>query len=124
LHVDQWDYRLLDERQCSRWRVAINIGASPRWFLFIPRTLEEIAAGCDPKSDPNVVAREFLARSPQVGVVRVRIDPGEAYLAPTENLIHDASSLGNRVECRNLVFRGHFRPHQPFEGLRPLESIA
>ena len=31
---------------------------------------------------------------PDYPVVRLTIRPGEAYIAPTENLIHDGSTLG------------------------------
>jgi hypothetical protein len=33
---------------------------------------------------------------PDYPVVKLRIRPGEAYIAQTENLIHDGSTLGQR----------------------------
>src|SRR5688572_7475990 len=36
----------------------------------------------------------FMRRFPTCPVVRLRVRPGEAYVAPTENLLHDGSREG------------------------------
>ena len=43
-------------------------------------------------------------------VVRVRLDPGEGYMAPTENLIHDATT--SSPDALDVQFRvcGRFWP--------------
>jgi hypothetical protein len=50
----------------------------------------------------------FLAQNPDYPVTRVRVDPGEAYIAPTENIIHDGSSLGQRFSDVHVTIRGYF----------------
>ena len=42
----------------------------------------------------SLIGREFMERFPDVPVVRCRIGPGDAYIAPTENLVHDGSHSG------------------------------
>ena len=45
---------------------------------------------------------------PNYPVARLRIDPGEAYILPTDNLIHDASTEGTRCPDITLTFLGFF----------------
>src|SRR6266508_743853 len=63
------------------------------WFLFCPITVGTIAADLMPRSK-RVLAGEglpgvFFGESLECPVYRLLIDPGCAYIAPTENLIHD-----------------------------------
>ncbi|WP_145832119.1 hypothetical protein [Bradyrhizobium huanghuaihaiense] len=48
----------------------------------------------------------FMERYANVPVIRCRLSPGEAYIAPTENLIHDASSEGEKTADVNFTIRG------------------
>jgi hypothetical protein len=38
----------------------------------------------------------FMDVFPEYPVLRLRVEPGECYVAPTENMLHDASTLGMR----------------------------
>ena len=50
-------------------------------------------------------------------VMALLIQPGEAYIAPTEALIHDASTWGCKQPCVAYTMRGHFLPQpEPQEG--------
>jgi hypothetical protein len=40
--------------------------------------------------------------------VKVRVAPGEAYIAPTDNVIHDASTVGSQTPSITLTLRGWF----------------
>jgi len=42
--------------------------------------------------------------------VRLAVAPGEAYIAPTENMIHDGSTLGMRHEDLQVTLRGIIDP--------------
>jgi hypothetical protein len=42
--------------------------------------------------------------------VRVRIDPGEAYIAPTDYLVHDGDSTGKSLPDVNYALLGRFVP--------------
>jgi hypothetical protein len=105
LHVDSWE-ELASHRRESSWnRICVNIGKEPRYFLFLPISVVDIAGfmageiGQENLPDPRDVTelgRIFMELFPQVPVVRCRLAPYEAYIAPTENLIHDGSSLGQR----------------------------
>jgi hypothetical protein len=118
LHVDNWDGRDLDSRHLSTNRICINIGRIERCFLFLPISLMEIAALLANEMGPcwqppqrySLIGRQFMERFPDVPVVRCRLAPGEAYIAPTENLVHDGSSIGQSEMDEQFTMRGYIRP--------------
>jgi hypothetical protein len=118
LHVDNWDGLDLSSRHLATNRICINIGKGDRYFLFVPISLEDMASLLSEEIGPHWLAprrytevgRQFLARFPEVPTVRCRLAPGEAYIAPTENLVHDGSSLGQIEMDEQFTIRGHIRP--------------
>jgi hypothetical protein len=118
LHVDNWDRLELHALHLSTNRICINIGNSDRYFLFVPISLMDMAGLLTEDIGPHWQAprrhtdlgRQFLARFPEVPTVRCRLAPGEAYIAPTENLMHDGSSLGQTETDEQYTIRGHIRP--------------
>lgn len=44
---------------------------------------------------PRSIAKEFLQRHPREPLFRIRTRPGEAHIAPTENLAHDGCTALN-----------------------------
>ena len=118
LHVDNWDGMDLSSRHLATNRICINIGKGDRYILFLPFSLMEIAALLAKKIGPtwepsrrySLIGRQFMERFPDVPVIRCRLSPGEAYIAPTENLVHDGSSLGQSEIDETFTIRGHIRP--------------
>lgn len=107
-HVDRWHdgtYGCTEHAQLS-----INLGARDRYFAFLNLP---VAALTDDYGDPIggwlTIGRDFVERHAGYPFVRVRVRPGEAYLAPTENLVHDVSLEGSELPdvCFNL--RGRLR---------------
>lgn len=56
------------------------------------------------------MAGRFMKRWPEYPAIRLRVDPGEAYILPTDNLVHDASTEGNLYPDITLTYLGLFRP--------------
>ncbi len=50
-----------------------------------------------------------MKRYPDYPVIKVRVAPGEAYIAPTENMIHDGSTVGKQYPDIHLTLFGYFR---------------
>jgi hypothetical protein len=102
LHVDNWDPEPLETRDRAKNRICVNVGKAPRYFLYLPISVLDIAAlMADTIATSGIAApdytgmgRLFMERYPNFPVVRCRLDPNEAYIAPTENLVHDGSSIG------------------------------
>ncbi|XZN95124.1 MAG: hypothetical protein ACM65K_19940 [Microcoleus sp.] len=115
LHTDSWDGLPLVKKQESTNRICVNLGLDSRYFLFINLTEMDIfeMLGCR-DSDVNKpwtrqLTNEFMQRYPDYPVVKLRIAPGEAYIAPTENMIHDASTAQMKHLDIKVMMRGYYR---------------
>ena len=121
LHFDEWDRLPVAQRAGSRLRLGINLGPGYRYFAFLPIAAARIAAlseaAHDKPASVEALGKAFLKSYPGFPVLRVRIEPNEMYLAPTENILHDASTEGILLPSRCVAFRGHLSParapHQP-----------
>jgi hypothetical protein len=117
LHVDNWDQFDLDSLHLATNRLCVNIGQDDRYFLFLPLSLMDIASALSEEMGPDwevpprytVLGRQFMERFPDMPVIRCRLAPGEAYVAPTESLVHDGSSAGQSDIDQLFTVRGHIR---------------
>jgi hypothetical protein len=118
MHLDSWDNLDLAERHRSSNRICVNIGQESRYFLFVPIALMDMPqivaerlAGVEPPPSTSL-DRLFVELCADVPVVRCRLAPGEAYIAPTECLLHDGSSVGQRHLDEQVTVRGFIRPRR------------
>jgi hypothetical protein len=118
LHLDSWDRLPLRFRHRSRNRLCINFGREPRYSLFMNLPLMVMFRHMGLR-DPEDIYRDyrglylghrFMKARPDYPVVRLRIDPGEAYILPTDNLLHDASTEEKQFPDITLTFLGNFLP--------------
>jgi hypothetical protein len=114
LHVDDWDRA--DVRAHSRNRLHLNLGLEPRHLLYVHVPVDRLD-DCLPVAAPPMGGRRgtqignaFMRHNPDHPIVRVRIDPGEAYIAPTDHVIHDGDSTGKRLPDVNYALLGRFVP--------------
>jgi hypothetical protein len=66
--------------------------------------------GVCPSMRPTPLIHAFLHKFPEYPVVRLAVLPGEAYIAPTENMIHDGTTEGMRVLDQQVTVRGRLDP--------------
>jgi hypothetical protein len=95
LHLDSWDRLPLLRRFASRVRLCINLGSRNRSLLFLPYDVGTIAEAVEATGvvvDGAVIGSQFCRAFPDVPVLELVVPPGHAYLAPTDNLIHDGCS--------------------------------
>jgi hypothetical protein len=119
LHADHWDGLPLRHRHRARNRICLNLGREPRYLLFINLPMMDLfhAAGLRDPEDIYAdfrglrLGERFSQLRPEYPVIRLRIDPGEAYVLPTDNLIHDGSTEGSRYTDITLTYLGQFVPH-------------
>jgi hypothetical protein len=112
LHVDTFDRAYDDARVTAGNRISINIGVESRRFLFVPLPFKRLFMPGGQNAGTNVVT-EFLRTHTGQPVLSLHLDPGEGYIAPTEGMIHDASSLAMRSEDVHVTGRGIFEPGAP-----------
>jgi hypothetical protein len=118
LHIDDLDALPLAERAGSTNRLCVNLGRCARYLLFVNLSCARMAellarhrAGPDYsawRSTPLIHA--FLATFPGYPVLRLAVRPGEAYVAPTENMIHDGATDGMTADDEQVTVRGCFDP--------------
>jgi hypothetical protein len=113
LHVDNWDDDW--DGTTLRNRLHLNLGCESRHFLFINLLVQNLSSTTAVAKGPEVgtpstrIGHAFMRSFPEYAVVRVRIDPGEAYVAPTDYLIHDGDSTGKVLPDVNFAMLGRWR---------------
>jgi hypothetical protein len=113
LHLDSWEKQNLINRVNSRNRICINLGSSPRYLIFYSISIEEMAKrlnySLNQKIDIRNVYATYASKFPSERIYKIKINPFEAYCAPTEYVIHDGRSENSVYPDINIVFRGYFQ---------------
>ena len=110
LHID-------NQHGSSLHRILINLGSQPRYFLFINLSIQQLyRLVCE--TDSNLVSetwgssrigRAFMQLFPNYPVVKLKVNPGEAYIAPTEHITHDGCTEGTNSLDVFFTMRSIFR---------------
>jgi hypothetical protein len=113
LHLDSFE-RNSETREGARNRICINLGKDPRYLLFYNLQFDQMAEMCNMKKidrngNPYEILHAFFERFNSYPVIKIQINPYEAYIAPTENVIHDGSTEGTKNLDVNLAIRGYFK---------------
>ena len=123
LHFDAWEFQTMDKAQSATNRICLNLGKKDRYFVFLNLTLKsvyeavqsDINIDISKEYDKDPLAQQFLTIHPEYPVVKVKVKPFEGYIAPTENIIHDGSSMDmyssdDEEDIRDvtLTTRGYF----------------
>jgi hypothetical protein len=113
MHLDSWEGELFQNRKNARNRICINLGNDSRYLMFYNVSLFSMAtmANFETKSvsyDINMIYKKFAQSFPEIPIYRLEVKPYEAYIAPTEFIIHDGSSWNSTFPDINLVVRGRF----------------
>jgi hypothetical protein len=127
LHVDDLSGLDIGQRASAPSRMCANFGWTDRFFLLVNVSVDDLGcltagrllrrhAGAENKTKNLGRSRplkdlvdSFLYAHPNRPVVRIRIRPGEAYIAPTENLVHDGSTVGSAIPDVACHVRGMFQ---------------
>jgi hypothetical protein len=111
LHVDSWFRLPISKRLNAPNRISINLGRDTRTFLFASTNIVEMAETFpNASSHPTELARYYFSEKPQTSIYALKVPPGCAYLAPTENVAHDASTIGMAHVDRTATMLGRFLP--------------
>jgi tryptophan halogenase len=114
LHLDGWSELAPDRRGEAPNRLCINLGTEPRRLLYVNLTIGSIiewlrSVELDVRGlGATDIGRLFLRTFSNYPVVSIEVRPGEAYVAPTEEIIHDGAS--DRMTSSDITFTmlGHF----------------
>src|SRR5262249_53126745 len=113
LHVDDWSKEGLGDRVEAQNRIMVNVGLEARYFLFLPISIGRLVESLgDDEIMPGIggtgVSRRYLSLHPELPIWRLRIELKEAYIAPTENIVHDGSTVDCNAPSFCVVYRGYF----------------
>jgi hypothetical protein len=111
LHLDVWDRLSLNQKSRARWRINVNLGSESRYLIFCNLPVPEMhsRAAMDARTVGTAIGRKFFERFPSYPLLRLTVQPGEGYVAPTDLLIHDATTLDKTTPDISIAVLGHFR---------------
>jgi hypothetical protein len=116
LHLDTWEVIPILDRRSSLYRLCINIGFDDRYFIFGLTPTDEFMTDDYEKYYYSGKLRysytdQIRDRAPKFGMrlCRLRVPPGFAYIAPTDLLLHDASTIGICNFGASFAVRGAFQ---------------
>ncbi|MDT0267340.1 hypothetical protein RM844_13700 [Streptomyces sp. DSM 44915] len=98
LHIDNFDRLPYPRRHQSRRRLCLNLGPGPRYLLIADHDIQQICrtlhADLDRHHPHTEDIRRYVAAGYPLRCLRIRLEPGDGYIAPTEFLAHDGSTAG------------------------------
>ena len=115
LHIDTWENVPMASRRSALLRFSINVGFSDRFFIFSTTPVDSFM---DDSSEEYVYSgkkrysytEQLRDKAPDANLdlVRVRIPPGFGYIAATDLVVHDGSSMGIIEPSAHFTVRGAF----------------
>ncbi len=115
LHIDQSKHFTIHSAHKSGNRISINLSKEPRTLAFINLSLIQVFNMLKEKMDtvkteidPDNIAHYFFKHFPDYPTTKVELRPYQYYVAPTDNFLHDASTVGNKEIDITIVYTGVF----------------
>lgn len=110
VHLDNFDKLPTIRRAESRRRLAANLGPGSRFLVLATDDIQQIsrAMGATIRHPHTNDVRRYVREGHPLRCVRIRLDPGEGYIAPTELIPHDGSTWGMQHPSRVAFWLGRW----------------
>lgn len=108
LHLDSWDKLKIENLKTASNRICINLGKEKRSFLFLNLPVYDVLSSAKHSINPHYAIKDFLRNNPTYPIIKIDLYPFQGYIAPTENIIHDGSSMQQKFIDINLSIRSYF----------------
>ncbi|WP_369145641.1 hypothetical protein [Streptomyces sp. R44] len=113
LHLDNWDKLTYGRRATGRRRLAFNLGPGNRYIILGDVDARAVCRAVHPDSYERRYPhtddyRAYVAAGHPIRCVRIRLAPGEGYMAPTEFLLHDGSTEDEGEPSTMAFWLGHW----------------
>lgn len=112
LHLDNWDKLIHGAKARGRRRLALNLGPGTRYVILGAVDAQAVCRAVHP--DDHALRyphtndyRAHVAAGHPGRLIRIRLAPGEGYIAPTEYLLHDGSTEGQDEPSAMAFWLGH-----------------
>ncbi|MEW2417531.1 hypothetical protein AB0953_27965 [Streptomyces sp. NPDC046866] len=99
LHLDNWDKLAYADKHTGRRRLCLNLGPGTRYIILGAIDAQAVCRAIHPDDHAQRYPhtqdyRAYVAGGRPIRIVRIRLSPGDGYVAPTEYLLHDGSTEG------------------------------
>ncbi|MER5807561.1 hypothetical protein ABT143_05100 [Streptomyces sp. NPDC002033] len=113
LHLDNWDKLRCSDRHTGRRRLAINLGPGTRYIILGALDAQTVCravqgAGHEHRYPHTNDFRAYVAAGYPIRIIRIRLEPGDGYIAPTEYLLHDGSTEDQDQPSAAAFWLGRF----------------
>lgn len=96
-------------------RFTVNLGEQPRYFLFVNLTMKQVYNMLKEKEELKSaeitnenITGYFLEHYPDYPVIKMKQEPYQFYIAPTDNCFHDGTTIGNTAIDVVMTYLGKF----------------
>lgn len=113
LHLDNWDKLSYSAKHTGRRRLCLNLGPGVRYLVVCELDAQTLCRAVHPDDFSNRYPhtddlRRYVADGQSLRCLRIRLDPGDGYIAPTEYLPHDGSTQGQSEPSTAAFWLGHW----------------
>ncbi|MGW7327666.1 hypothetical protein ACWGIU_03410 [Streptomyces sp. NPDC054840] len=113
LHLDNWDKLKYADKHTGRRRLCLNLGPGSRYIILGLIDAQTVCRAVNPEGYAHRFPhtndyRAYVASGWPIRVIRIRLAPGEGYVAPTEYLLHDGSTEGQAEPSAAAFWLGHW----------------
>ncbi|MFE2326017.1 hypothetical protein ACFXD5_19165 [Streptomyces sp. NPDC059385] len=109
LHLDNWDKLSYADKHTGRRRICLNLGPGTRYIILGTLDAQAICRAVRGYRFPHTQDyRAYVASGRPIRIFRIRLAPGEGYIAPTEYLLHDGSTEGQDQPSAAAFWLGHW----------------
>lgn len=108
LHVDSWYGESLAGRSDRPGRLVLNLGPGTRYFYAVAPLVSQRPFHSD--VSPTEIVLDILENDANMRLVRLTLPPGFGYIANTEDVIHDGSTIDSCLASYTFTVMGKFKP--------------
>ncbi|MQS11340.1 hypothetical protein F7Q99_03295 [Streptomyces kaniharaensis] len=112
IHVDNDQNLPYDQREKARRRLCVNLGPGSRYLLLADTDIKSICRCVQDRYETHHPSthdlRLFVTLRRPLRLLRLRIDPGEGWFAPTSVLPYDESTEGQDLPSATSSWLGHW----------------
>ncbi|MFH8476590.1 hypothetical protein [Streptomyces sp. NPDC018000] len=113
LHLDNWDRLPYADKHTGRRRICLNLGPGTRFIILGTIDAQTVCRTIHPDDHPLQYPhtqdyRDYVASCCPIRVIRIRLAPGEGYVAQTEYLLYDGSTEAQDQPSAAAFWPGHW----------------
>ncbi|MBV2155446.1 hypothetical protein [Kitasatospora sp. SUK 42] len=112
LHIDNHQNLSYADRDTARRRLCVNLGPGDRFLLLAARDIKSICRTVRDRYETHHPhtddVRFYVGERKRLSVLRVRIEPGEGWFAPTAVLPYDESTEDAELPSATASWLGHW----------------